>query len=125
MGIIKTEKLNFDYIRRDKEGDVEGITRALDNVNIDIAKGSFISVLGPNGSGKSTFAKHLNAILFPTEGTVFVDGKDTGDYDNIWDVRQSVGMVFQNPENQMVATVVEEDVGFAPENMGIPTKEIW
>ena len=125
MGIIKADNLIFEYVRRDKDGEVDGFTRAIDDVSIDIEPGSFVSILGPNGSGKSTFAKHLNAILFPTEGTVFVDGKDTNNQDNIWDVRSTAGMVFQNPENQMVATVVEEDVGFAPENMGIPTEEIW
>ena len=125
MGIVKAENLVFEYVRRDANGEVEGFTRAIDDVSLDIPQGSFISILGHNGCGKSTFAKHLNAILYPTEGTVWVDGKDTSDSDNLWDVRQSAGMVFQNPENQMVATVVEEDVGFAPENMGIPTKEIW
>lgn len=125
MGIIKADNLIFEYVRRDKDGEVDGFTRAIDDVSIDIKPGSFVSILGPNGSGKSTFAKHLNAILFPTEGTVLVDGKDTNNQDNIWDIRSTAGMVFQNPENQMVATVVEEDVGFAPENMGIPTEEIW
>lgn len=125
MGIIKSKDLTFEYVRRDKDGEVDGFTRALDNVNIDIREGSFVSVLGANGSGKSTFAKHLNAILYPTEGTVFVNGMNTADSDKLWDVRSTAGMVFQNPENQMVATVVEEDVGFAPENMGIPTEQIW
>lgn len=125
MGIIEAKNLIFEYVRRDKDGEVDGFTRALNDINIDIAPGSFISILGPNGSGKSTFAKHLNAILYPTEGTVFVDGKDTKESENLWDVRSTTGMVFQNPENQMIGTVVEEDVGFAPENMGIPSKEIW
>lgn len=125
MGIIEAKNLIYEYIRRDKDGEVDGFTRAIDDVNLDIAPGSFVSILGPNGSGKSTFAKHLNAILYPTEGTLFVDGKNTADEDLIWDIRQSCGMVFQNPENQMIGTVVEEDVGFAPENMGIPTPEIW
>lgn len=125
MGIIKTKDLVFEYVRRDKDGEVDGFTRAIDNVNIDIEQGAFVSVLGANGSGKSTFAKHLNAILYPTEGTVFVNGMNTGDEDKLWDVRSTAGMVFQNPENQMVATIVEEDVGFAPENMGIPTEKIW
>jgi len=125
MGIIQTKDLTFEYVRRDKDGEVDGFTRAIDNVNIDIEKGSFVSILGANGSGKSTFAKHLNAILYPTEGTVFVNGMNTRDEDKLWDVRSTAGMVFQNPENQMVATVVEEDVGFAPENMGIPTEQIW
>lgn len=125
MDIIKTSKLIFEYIRRDEEGNVEGITRAVDNVNLDIKKGEFIAILGHNGSGKSTFAKHLNAILYPTEGTVLVDGKDTGKEEYLWDIRQKAGMVFQNPDNQIIGQVVEEDVGFGPENMGIPTKEIW
>lgn len=125
MGIIKTSKLMFDYIRRDEEGNVEGITRAVDNVNLDIKQGDFIAILGHNGSGKSTLAKHMNAILYPTEGSVFVDGKDTADEDYLWEIRQTAGMVFQNPDNQIIGQVVEEDVGFGPENIGIPTKEIW
>lgn len=123
--IISTKNLTFDYIRRDDEGNVEGITTAVDNVSINIAQGDFVAILGHNGSGKSTFAKHLNAILYPTEGTVLVDGKDTNDQDNLWDIRQSAGMVFQNPDNQIIGTVVEEDVGFGPENLGVPTNEIW
>ena len=125
MGIIQTSKLVFEYIRRDEEGNVEGITRAVDEVDIDVQPGQFIAILGHNGSGKSTLAKHINAILFPTEGTVWVDGMDTGDETKIWDIRQRAGMVFQNPDNQIIGQVVEEDVGFGPENMGIPTKEIW
>lgn len=125
MGIIQTSKLVFEYIRRDEEGNVEGITRAVDEVDIDVAPGQFIAILGHNGSGKSTLAKHINAILSPTEGTVWVDGMDTGDETKIWDIRQRAGMVFQNPDNQIIGQVVEEDVGFGPENMGIPTKEIW
>ena len=125
MGIIKTEKLVFEYIRRDEEGNVEGITRAVDEVDLDVKQGDFIAILGHNGSGKSTLAKHINAILYPTEGTVWVDGMDTSEYKNLWDVRQSAGMVFQNPDNQIIGQVVEEDVGFGPENMGVPTKEIW
>lgn len=125
MGIIQTKNLVFEYIRRDEEGNVEGFTRAVDNVNLDIKQGDFIAVLGHNGSGKSTFAKHLNAILYPTEGAVFVDGKNTIKKDNLWDVRRTAGMVFQNPDNQIIGQVVEEDVGFGPENMGVPTKEIW
>lgn len=125
MGIIQTKNLVFEYIRRDEEGNVEGFTRAVDNVNLDIKQGDFIAVLGHNGSGKSTFAKHLNAILYPTEGAVFVDGKNTTKKDNLWDVRRTAGMVFQNPDNQIIGQVVEEDVGFGPENMGVPTKEIW
>lgn len=125
MGIISTSKLVFEYIRRDEEGNVEGITRAVDSVDIDVKQGQFIAILGHNGSGKSTLAKHINAILVPTEGTVWVDGKDTQDEEKLWDIRQEAGMVFQNPDNQIIGQVVEEDVGFGPENMGIPTKEIW
>lgn len=125
MGIIKTDKLVFEYIRRDEEGNVEGITRAVDEVSLDIKQGDFVAILGHNGSGKSTLAKHLNGILYPTEGTVWVDGKDTTDEQNLWDIRQSAGMVFQNPDNQIIGQVVEEDVGFGPENLGIATKEIW
>ena len=125
MGIIKAVDLAFEYIRRDEEGNVEGITRAVDGVNLDIKAGDFVAILGHNGSGKSTLAKHLNALLYPTEGTVFVDGKDVKQSENIWDVRQTAGMVFQNPDNQIIGQVVEEDVGFGPENLGVPTNEIW
>ncbi len=125
MAIIKTDNLTFEYIRRDEEGNVEGITTAVDNVSFEIKRGEFVAILGHNGSGKSTLAKHLNAILFPTEGTVFVDGKDTSEDANLWDVRETVGMVFQNPDNQIIGQVVEEDVGFGPENLGVPTAEIW
>ncbi len=125
MGIIKVKDLIYEYIRRDEEGNVEGITTAVDNVSLDIRQGDFVAVLGHNGSGKSTLAKHLNAILYPTEGTVWVDGKNTRDDTAVWDIRQTAGMVFQNPDNQIIGQVVEEDVGFGPENMGVPTKEIW
>lgn len=125
MGIIKVRDLVFEYIRRDEEGNVEGITTAVDDVNLDIEQGDFVAILGHNGSGKSTLAKHLNAILYPTEGTVWVDGKDTRNDEYVWDIRQTAGMVFQNPDNQIIGQVVEEDVGFGPENMGVPTKEIW
>ena len=125
MGIIKVRDLFFEYIRRDEEGNVEGITTAVDDVNLDIEQGDFVAILGHNGSGKSTLAKHLNAILYPTEGTVWVDGKDTRNEEYVWDIRQTAGMVFQNPDNQIIGQVVEEDVGFGPENMGVPTKEIW
>lgn len=125
MGIVKTEDLTFEYIRRDEEGNVEGITTAVDQVNMDIAQGEFIAILGHNGSGKSTLAKHINAILNPTEGTVWVDGMDTSEEEKVWDVRRTAGMVFQNPDNQIIGQVVEEDVGFGPENMGVPTREIW
>ena len=125
MGIIKAIDLAFEYIRRDEEGNVEGITRAVDGVNLDIKEGEFVAILGHNGSGKSTLAKHLNALLYPTEGTLFVDGKDVKQAENVWDVRQTAGMVFQNPDNQIIGQVVEEDVGFGPENLGVPTEEIW
>ena len=125
MGIIKAVDLAYEYIRRDEEGNVEGITRAVDGVNLDIKAGDFVAILGHNGSGKSTLAKHLNALLYPTEGTVFVDGRDVKTPENVWDVRQTAGMVFQNPDNQIIGQVVEEDVGFGPENLGVPTKEIW
>lgn len=125
MGIVQAKNLTFEYIRRDEEGNVEGITTAVDNVNIDIKAGDFVAVLGHNGSGKSTFAKHLNALVMPTEGTVYVDGMDTKDADNILKVRQTAGMVFQNPDNQIVGTLVDEEVGFGPENIGVPTGEIW
>lgn len=125
MGIVKTDKLVFEYIRRDEEGNVEGITRAVDEVSLDVKQGDFVAILGHNGSGKSTLAKHINAILYPTEGTVFVDGKNTSDENNLWDIRQEAGMVFQSPDNQIIGQVVEEDVGFGPENLGVPTKEIW
>lgn len=125
MGIIDTDKLVFEYIRRDEEGNVEGISRAIDGLDISVEKGDFIAILGHNGSGKSTLAKHLNAILVPTEGTVWVDGMDTTDEEKLWEIRQTAGMVFQNPDNQIIANIVEEDVGFGPENIGVPTEEIW
>lgn len=125
MEIIKAKNVVYEYIRRDEEGNVEGITKAVNDVSLDIEQGQFIAILGHNGSGKSTLAKHMNAILNPTEGTLWVDGMDTGEEDNIWKIRQTAGMVFQNPDNQIIGQVVEEDVGFGPENMGIPTEEIW
>ena len=125
MSIIKTEKLSYDYVRHDEDGNVEGTLRAVDDVNISVEPGQFIAILGHNGSGKSTLAKHLNALLLPTEGCVVVDGMDTAKEENTWEVRQTAGMVFQNPDNQIIGQVVEEDVGFGPENMGVPTKEIW
>ena len=125
MALIKAKNLGYEYFRRDKEGAVEGIVKALDDINLNIKQGDFIAILGHNGSGKSTLAKHMNAILYPSEGTIWVDGKDTQDAGNMWDIRQTTGMVFQNPDNQIIGTVVEEDVGFGPENMGVETKEIW
>ncbi|WP_026516574.1 energy-coupling factor transporter ATPase [Butyrivibrio sp. MC2021] len=123
--MIKTDKLVFEYIRRDEEGNVEGITRAIDGVDLEVKPGQFIAILGHNGSGKSTLAKHFNALLYPTEGEVYVDGYNTEDDDHLWDIRQEAGMIFQNPDNQIIGQVVEEDVGFGPENMGVPTEEIW
>ncbi|MCI8938736.1 MAG: energy-coupling factor transporter ATPase [Dorea sp.] len=123
--MVQTEDLIFEYAKRDEEGNVIGSYRAIDQVNLKIEEGQFIAVLGHNGSGKSTLAKHLNAILVPTEGTVWVDGRNTSDGKELWNVRQTAGMVFQNPDNQIIGTVVEEDVGFGPENLGVPTDDIW
>ena len=125
MEFIKAAKLVFDYITKDEEEKVESVNRAIDHLDLDIEQGSFVAVLGHNGSGKSTFAKTLNGILLPTEGTVWISGMDTADDDRLLDVRKTVGMVFQNPDNQIIANVVEEDVGFGPENIGVPTEEIW
>lgn len=125
MSMVKVEKLSFEYIRRDEDGNVESINKAVDNVSLKVEKGDFIAILGANGSGKSTLAKHINAILFPTQGSVWVNGRSTSEEENIWEIRQTAGMVFQNPDNQIIATIVEEDVGFGPENLGVPTKEIW
>ena len=125
MGIIKAVKLGFDYLRYDEDGNVQDTQRAVDNVDLDIQAGEFVAVLGHNGSGKSTFAKHINALLLPTEGTIWIDGMDTAKEPELWKIRQKAGMVFQNPDNQIIGTVVEEVVGFGPENMGIPTDDIW
>lgn len=125
MNIIKAANLVFDYIRRDEEDKIEEVNRAIDHVDVEIEKGSFVAVLGHNGSGKSTFAKHVNGILLPTEGTVWVSEMDTADDEHLWDVRKTAGMVFQNPDNQIIGNIVEEDVGFGPENIGVPTDEIW
>ena len=125
MGIIKASKLVHEYIRRDEEGNVAAITTALDHVDLDVKEGQFIAILGHNGSGKSTLAKHINALLSPSEGSLWVDGMDVTKEENILPVRQTAGMVFQNPDNQIIASVVEEDVGFGPENIGVPTEEIW
>ena len=124
MNIIKGRKLSYEYQKLDEEGNVEEMIRAVDDVDLDVKAGDFVAILGHNGSGKSTLAKHLNAILIPTEGTLYVDGKDTRDESKLWEIRQSAGMVFQNPDNQIVATVVEEDVAFALENLGVPTGEM-
>lgn len=123
--MIKISKLIHDYIKRDDEGNAAGTVRAIDGVDLDVSAGQFIAILGHNGSGKSTLAKHLNALLFPTGGTVWVDGMDTKEEKNLWEIRREAGMVFQNPDNQIIAQVVEEDVGFGPENIGVPTQEIW
>ena len=125
MGMIRAEKLVFEDAKRDEEGNVIGSHRAIDGVDIDVPQGSFVAILGHNGSGKSTLAKHMNAILVPTGGTMWVDGRDTKDPNELWNIRQSAGMVFQNPDNQIIGTVVEEEVGFGPENLGVPTDEIW
>lgn len=125
MSIIETKDLIYEYLKRDDEGNVSGSVRAVDEVSLNIRRGSFIAILGHNGSGKSTLAKHMNAILQPTGGTVWVDGMDTRQEDRIWEIRQLAGMVFQNPDNQIIASVVEEDVAFGPENLGVPTDEIW
>ena len=125
MGIIKASKLVHEFIRRDEEGKVESITTALDQVDLDVKEGQFIAILGHNGSGKSTLAKHINALLAPTEGSLWVDGMDVQKEENVIPVRKTAGMVFQNPDNQIIASVVEEDVGFGPENIGVPTDEIW
>ena len=123
--IIDIDKISYDYSRLDEDGSVKEVIRALNAVDLKIERGNFITILGANGSGKSTLAKHINALLFPTEGTVTVDGNNTADEDKILEIRQCAGMIFQNPDNQIIGTVVEEDVGFGPENMGVPTKEIW
>ncbi|MBR6395510.1 MAG: energy-coupling factor transporter ATPase [Lachnospiraceae bacterium] len=124
MNMVQADNLSFEYIRRNEEGEVESISKAIDGVSMTITKGDFVAILGHNGSGKSTLAKHINALLSPTEGTLIVDGMDTSDEANIWKVRQKAGMVFQNPDNQIIASVVEEDVAFGPENIGIPTEKI-
>ena len=125
MNIIKASKLIYDYIRRDEEEKIEEVDRAIDNLDVEIEKGTFVAILGHNGSGKSTFAKQINGILTPTEGTVWVSDMNTADESSIWEIRKKAGMVFQNPDNQIIGNVVEEDVGFGPENIGIPTADIW
>ena len=125
MGIIKAVKLAFDYLKYDEDGNVQETQRAVDGVDIDIKEGQFVAILGHNGSGKSTFAKHINALLLPSDGTIWIDGINTSEEPDLWKVRQKAGMVFQNPDNQIIGTVVEEDVGFGPENMGVPTEDIW
>ena len=125
MGIIKAVKLAFDYLKYDEDGNVQETQRAVDGVDIDIKEGQFVAILGHNGSGKSTFAKHINALLLPSDGTIWIDGINTSEEPELWKVRQKAGMVFQNPDNQIIGTVVEEDVGFGPENMGVLTEDIW
>ena len=125
MDMVQTEKLIYEYEKRDEDGNVIGTSRAVDGVDLDVKEGQFIAILGHNGSGKSTFAKHINAILVPTEGSMWVNGKNTSDPGEIWNVRQTAGMVFQNPDNQIICTLVDEEVGFGPENIGVPTDEIW
>lgn len=125
MNLIKARNIVYEYIRRDEEANVEGITTALDNVSLDVKQGEFVAILGHNGSGKSTLAKHLNVLLRAGEGTLWIDGKDADKEENVWEIRKSTGMVFQNPDNQIIAGVVEEDVAFGPENIGVPTDEIW
>lgn len=125
MSMIKTAKLIYKYIKRDEEGNVAEETRALDDVSLSIDEGEFVAILGRNGSGKSTFAKHVNGLLLPSEGTIWIGGMDSTEEKNLWKIRQTAGMVFQNPDNQIIGTVVEEDVGFGPENIGVPTEEIW
>ena len=123
--MIEVKDLAYEYIRRDDNGNVESINTAIDNINFTIKRGDFVAILGANGSGKSTLAKNINAILYPTQGSVWVDGLNTSQDEHIWTIRQTAGMVFQNPDNQIIGTVVEEDVGFGPENLGVPTDEIW
>ncbi len=125
MGIIRASRLIYDYIRRDEDDHVEEVSRAIDGLDLDIKAGDFVAILGHNGSGKSTFAKQINGILLPTEGTVWISGMKTTDESHIWDIRKTAGMVFQNPDNQIIGNIVEEDVGFGPENLGVPTDEIW
>ena len=125
MAIIETKELEFDYVTRDEEAKVTEVNRAIDGVSLQIEAGSFVAILGHNGSGKSTLAKTLNGILLPSGGTVLISGMDTADDANLLNIRREVGMVFQNPDNQIIANLVEDDVGFGPENLGVPTEEIW
>lgn len=125
MGIIRARKLGFQYVKYDEDGNIEETSQAVDDVDLDVKEGDFVAILGHNGSGKSTLAKHMNALLIPSEGTLWVDSQDTAEEPDLWKIRQKAGMVFQNPDNQIIGTVVEEDVGFGPENMGVPTEDIW
>lgn len=123
--MIRAEHIRFDYIRRDDNDNIVAVESAINDISFEVKEGDFVAILGANGSGKSTLARHMNALLTPESGTVWVDGIDTAESDRVWEVRQRVGMVFQNPDNQLVHNVVEDDVGFGPENLGVPTKEIW
>lgn len=125
MSFIKARNLKHDFIRRDDQGNVEEVISAISGIDLDIEQGSFVAILGHNGSGKSTLAKHLNVLLYPTEGALWVDGMDVNEDDNLLSIRKTAGMVFQNPDNQLVASIVEEDVAFGPENIGVPTEDIW
>ena len=125
MGIIRTEKLGYDYVRYSEDESEKSYVHAIKEIDIDIARGSFVGILGHNGSGKSTLARHINALLLPTRGTIWIDGEDTAKEPQIWKIRQKAGMVFQNPDNQIIGTTVEEDVGFGPENLGVKREEIW
>ena len=125
MEIIKSRKLKYEYVKYDDNGQPCESYTAVKDVDLDVKAGQFISILGHNGSGKSTLAKHINALLLPTEGSMWIDGTDTKSMEQLWKIRQKAGMVFQNPDNQIIGTVVEEDVGFGPENVGIPTGKIW
>ncbi|MBR5406763.1 MAG: energy-coupling factor transporter ATPase [Lachnospiraceae bacterium] len=125
MSLIEANRVSYEYIRRDKDGAVEGFNRAVDEVDLKIVQGEFVAIIGANGSGKSTLARHFNALLYPAEGTLYVDGYDTADDEHLWDIRKTAGMVFQNPDNQIIGTVVEEDVAFGPENIGVKSREIW
>ncbi len=125
MSIIRAAKLGFNYIKYNDENETPERIEAIKRVDLDVEKGEFIAILGHNGSGKSTLAKHINALLIPSKGTMYVDGINTAEEEELWKVRQKAGMVFQNPDNQIIGTVVEEDVGFGPENLGVPTEDIW
>ena len=125
MGIIKATKLVYEYLKYNEAGEAQEKNRAIDELSLEIEPGQFIAVLGHNGSGKSTFAKHINGLLVPTEGTLWVDSMDTSKEGELWKIRQKAGMVFQNPDNQIIGSVVEEDVGFGPENLGVKTDDIW
>ncbi len=125
MSIIRASKLGFDYVKYDEDSEEPEKINALKNVDLEVEKGQFIAILGHNGSGKSTLAKQINALLVPTSGTMYVDGIDTSEEEDLWKIRQKAGMVFQNPDNEIIGSVVEEDVGFGPENLGIKTEDIW